>query len=145
VCSFGNVPFDRPRWVVALPGTDSLVPPKEFPKMPEVMVTLDCASEDRLGALLGPAKKAKELIWIDHHASNPGAGTIPFIDSKASSTAEMVFRLMQRMGGEIPAPAAACLYAGVVTDTGRFQYEATSPETLRLAAELRTHPFDHAK
>ena len=45
----------------------------------------------------------------------------------------------------ITASAAACLYAGVVTDTGRFQYEATSPETLRLAAELRTHPFDHAR
>src|SRR5438105_1300806 len=56
----------------------------------------------------------------------------------------MVYRLMRRMGGEIPATAAACLYAGVVTDTGRFQYEATSPETLRLASELRTYEFDHA-
>ena len=40
---------------------------------------------------------------------------------------------------------AACLYAGVVTDTGRFQYEATTPETLRVASVLRTHPFDHAR
>src|SRR5213083_967241 len=71
VCSFGNVPFDRPRWVEALPRADFLVPPNEFPKAPEVMITLDCASEDRLGALLGAARKAKELIWIDHHASNP--------------------------------------------------------------------------
>jgi phosphoesterase RecJ-like protein len=144
-CSYGNVPFEHPRWVDALPGAGSLVPPSEFPKAPEVMVTLDCASSDRLGALLGAANKAKELIWIDHHVSNEGAGTIPVIDPHASSTAEMVFRLMQRMGGEIPAGAAACLYAGIVTDTGRFQYEATSPETLRLAAELRTHPFDHAR
>jgi phosphoesterase RecJ-like protein len=38
-----------------------------------------------------------------------------------------------------------CLYAGLVTDTGRFQYEAVGPETLRLAADLREHPFDHAR
>jgi phosphoesterase RecJ-like protein len=49
------------------------------------------------------------------------------------------------MGGELPDSAAACLYAGIVTDTGRFQYEATSPETLRVAAALRAHPFDHAR
>jgi phosphoesterase RecJ-like protein len=40
---------------------------------------------------------------------------------------------------------AVCLYAGLVTDTGRFQYQATTPDTLRLAAELREFPFDHAK
>ncbi len=40
--------------------------------------------------------------------------------------------------------SAVCLYAGLVTDTGRFQYEATTPQTLRLAARLREHPFDHA-
>ena len=49
------------------------------------------------------------------------------------------------MGGELTDEAAACLYAGLVTDTGRFQYEATTPETLRLAATLREHPFDHAR
>jgi len=145
VCSYGNVPFEQPRWVEALPGSDVLIPPNEFPKVPPVMVTLDCASTDRLGALLGCANKAKELIWIDHHVSNEGAGTIPVIDPKASSTAEMVYRLMRHMGGDIPPSAAACLYAGIVTDTGRFQYEATSPETLRLAAELRSHDFDHAE
>jgi phosphoesterase RecJ-like protein len=145
VCSYGNVPFEQARWVEALPGADALVPPNEFPRTPDVMVTLDCASTDRLGALLGSAKRAKELIWIDHHVSNEGAGTIPVIDPTASSTAEMVFRLMKRMGGDIPVSAAACLYAGIVTDTGRFQYQNTSPETLRLAAELRTHAFDHAR
>ena len=144
VCSFGNSPFELPRWVKALPPTDAIVPPEEFPKAPAMMVTLDCASLDRLGALVGASQKAQEVIWIDHHVSNEGLGTIPVIDPKASSTAEMVYSLMKVMGGDIPADAAACLYAGVVTDTGRFQYESTSPETLRLASELRTHDFDHA-
>jgi hypothetical protein len=33
----------------------------------------------------------------------------------------------------------------LITDTGRFQYEAATPDTLRLAARLREHPFDHAR
>jgi bifunctional oligoribonuclease and PAP phosphatase NrnA len=144
VGSFGNSPFELPRWVTSLPGTDMIVPPEEFPKRPALMVTLDCASLDRLGALVGASQKAAEVIWIDHHVSNEGLGTIPVIDPRASSTAEMVYRLMGVMGGDVPADAAACLYAGVVTDTGRFQYEATSPDTLRLASELRQHDFDHA-
>ena len=145
VCSFGNVPFELPRWVHVLPASDAVVPPDEFPRAPAVLVTLDCASVDRLGALVGAMEKAEHVIWIDHHVSNEGPGTIPVIDPEASSTAEIVYRLMRRMGGEIPASAATSLYAGVVTDTGRFQYQATSPDTLRLGAELRTFPFDHAR
>jgi bifunctional oligoribonuclease and PAP phosphatase NrnA len=145
VCSYGNDPFEQAPWVGALPGTDGLVAPREFPKDPAVLVTLDSASIDRLGQLAPVVARAGTVVWIDHHVSNEGAGTIRLIDPAASSTAEVVFRLMKRMGGDIPVEAAACLYAGIVTDTGRFQYEATSAETLRLAAELRAYPFDHAR
>lgn len=145
VCSFGNEPLELPRWAAALPGTDLLVAPREFPRSPEVMVTLDCAAPDRLGSLAAAASRAGEVIWIDHHVSNAGAGTIPVIDPAASSTAEMVFRLVERMGGGISDDAAMCLYAGIVTDTGRFQYRATTPEVLRVAAALREHPFDHVR
>jgi bifunctional oligoribonuclease and PAP phosphatase NrnA len=145
LCSYGNDPFDHPRWVAELPGADALVPPKRFPKRPDVVVTLDCASEDRLGNILPLVQRARELVWIDHHATNPGLGTVPVLDPSASSTAELVWRLFRRMGGEIPTEAAMCLYAGLVTDTGRFQYRATTPATLRLAAELREFPFDHTR
>jgi phosphoesterase RecJ-like protein len=134
VCSFPNEPFDPPRWVSLLPGTDALVPPREFPKQPPVMVTCDVASMDRLGMLAPAAVRATTLVWIDHHVSNDGLGTIPLIDPRASSTAEIVWRLLKEMGGEIPLETAICLYAGVVTDTGRFQYEAVTPDTLRLGA-----------
>jgi bifunctional oligoribonuclease and PAP phosphatase NrnA len=145
VCSFGNEPLELPRWAHLLPGSESVVAPHAFPRAPDVMVTLDCASFDRLGALTGAASRARQLVWIDHHVSNDGLGTIPLIDPAASSTAEMVFRLTQRIGGPLPDGAAVCLYAGLVTDTGRFQYRATTPEVLRVAARLREHPFDHAE
>jgi len=145
VCSFPNDPFDVPRWATMLPGHETLVPPGEFPREPAVLVTCDTASMDRLSMLAASAVRAKTLIWIDHHVSNQGHGTIPLIDPRASSTAEIVWRLVREMGGEIPIETAVCLYAGLVTDTGRFQYEAVRPDTLRLGAELREFPFEHTR
>jgi phosphoesterase RecJ-like protein len=145
ICSFPNEPLDPPRWAALLPGAERLVEASAFPAAPAVMVTCDCASIDRLGSLEQSATRATELIWIDHHRSNDGLGTIPLIDPTASSTCEVVYRLTSAIGGELPDATALCLYAGLVTDTGRFQYEATTPETLRMAAVLREHDFDHAR
>jgi phosphoesterase RecJ-like protein len=143
ICSFPNEPLDPPRWAALLPGIDRLVQAAAFPRDPEVMVTCDCASADRLGRLQASADRARELVWIDHHRSNDGLGTIPLIDPAASSTCEMIVRLIAEMGGGMSDETAMCLYAGLVTDTGKFQYEATRPETLRVAADLREHDFDH--
>jgi phosphoesterase RecJ-like protein len=145
ICSFPNEPFDVPRWALMLPGNEALVPPGEFPKDPSVMVTCDVASMDRLSMLGGPAVRAKTLIWIDHHVTNEGLGSIPLVDPRASSTCELVWRLVKETGVEASIETAMCVYAGLVTDTGRFQYEAVRPDTLRLAAELREFPFDHAR
>lgn len=144
ICSFPNEPFELPRWALELPGREALVEPTAFPKEPAVMVTCDVASMDRLGMLTPSANRAGELIWIDHHRSNDGLGTVPLVDPEASSTCEIVFRLSKTIGGDLSDEAATCLYAGIVTDTGRFQYQAVRPETLRVAAELREHAFDHA-
>jgi phosphoesterase RecJ-like protein len=144
ICSYGNEPLDVPRWASLLPGSEHLVAPGEFPPEPPVMVTCDCGSFDRLAALGGPASRAGELIWIDHHVSNDGSGTVRLVDGAASSTCELVFRLIDAMGGDLDSDVAVCLYAGLVTDTGRFQYQATTPATLRMAARLREHDFDHA-
>jgi phosphoesterase RecJ-like protein len=144
-CAFPNEPATIPSWANALPGLDLLVAAKDFPDAPALMVTCDCASFDRLGVLGAAATRAEELIWIDHHRSNDGYGTIRLVDPDASSTCELVARLIDEIGGEMSDASAICLYAGLVTDTGRFQYEAATPETLRLAARLREHPFDHAR
>jgi phosphoesterase RecJ-like protein len=143
-CSFPNPLAELPRWASSLPGRELLVEPDAFPEAPPVMVTCDCASFDRLGALGRAADAATELIWIDHHRSNDGRGTIRLVEPTASSTCEIAAELIDAIGGDMSDGSAMCLYAGLVTDTGRFQYEAAGPSTLRLAARLREHPFDHA-
>jgi bifunctional oligoribonuclease and PAP phosphatase NrnA len=108
-----------------------------------VLVALDTAAPDRLGPLAANAGRSECVIVVDHHRTNPGFGSIVLLDPNASSTAEMVVRLIKAVGGTLSEEIAPCLYAGVITDTGRFQYESTSPETLEVAAELRSYDFDH--
>jgi phosphoesterase RecJ-like protein len=113
-----------------------LVPPAEFPADPDVMVTFDVASVDRLGELESAAARAGELIVVDHHASNPGFGTINLIEPSAAASAQLAYRLILELGWPIDEVVATCLLTGLVTDTGRFQYGNTSPETLRAAADM---------
>jgi bifunctional oligoribonuclease and PAP phosphatase NrnA len=138
-------PSELPRWVDALPGREHLVAPGGVPKRPAVLVTLDAADVGRLDGLAHLVERSGAVICIDHHRTNPGFGTVNLIDPDASATAELVFRLIERMGGDLTPEVAACLYAGMVTDTGRFQFENASPEVLRIAARLREEAFDHAR
>jgi phosphoesterase RecJ-like protein len=121
-----------------LPGLDLASPPADFPEAPEVMVTFDCGSVQRLGDLAFPAKAAKTLVVLDHHASNDRYGSINVVDTEAAATAVVVRELARRLGWELTRDAALCLYTGLVTDTGRFQYDNTTPEVFALAEELAT-------
>lgn len=136
VASFGDLPFEIPRILRFLPGADLLSPPDVFPERPQVMVTFDAASADRLGLLEASASAAEELIVLDHHASNTGFGTVNLIDQGAAATAVLACDLIDRLGVEISRDIALGLYAGLVTDTGSFRYSATSPWVHRLAARL---------
>src|SRR5438105_3941525 len=119
-----------------LPGLDLVTKPADFPEAPPVMVTFDCGSLDRLNELAEPAREAGELIVVDHHATNESYGSINLLDADAAASAVMVYRLAKRLGWPLNRDVAVCLYTGIVTDTGRFQYSNTSPEVLEIATEL---------
>lgn len=119
-----------------LPGLEVLVPPERFPGAPEVMVTFDCGSLSRLGELAEAARRAGELIVVDHHVSNDRYGTINVVDPDAAASAVLARRLIAELGLELTDDVATCLYVGLVCDTGRFQYPSTTPAVFDLAAEL---------
>jgi len=73
---------------------------------------------------------------IDHHVSNERFGVVNYIDPDASSSSEMVHRLIKELGLEISPACAEYIYSGILTDTGRFRFSNTSPSALRSAAEL---------
>jgi len=119
-----------------LPGLSSATKPGDFPAEPDVMMTFDCGSLDRLGDLRDAAVAAKSLVVLDHHATNSCFGTVNVVDTEAAATAVVVRRLATRLDWKLTRDAAICLYTGLVTDTGRFQYSNTTPEVFALAEEL---------
>lgn len=132
--SFGE-PFVVPDTYRFLP-LDLLVAPGKVDPEPSVAVAFDAGSLDRLGSLAPVAKKAGDLVVVDHHVSNTRFGTINLIDADAAASAEVALRLIDALGWTVDQVVATCLHTGLVTDTGRFQYSNTTPATLRAAARL---------
>jgi bifunctional oligoribonuclease and PAP phosphatase NrnA len=99
------------------------------------IVFLDCGNIDRM-----PVDFLQEdglhILNIDHHHDNTRFGTVNLVCSVASCTAEIVWRLAKELGAGITPRIADALYTGLVTDTGRFMYENTTPTAHRMAAEL---------
>lgn len=89
-------------------------------------------------------KLGEKLIKIDHHPNDEPYGDLVWVDTKASSCSEMIteFALMFPNELTLNTSAARLLYAGIVGDTGRFLYPATTARTLEIAADLRRYPFD---
>jgi len=133
--SFPNPFIIAPHYQL-LPGLELLTPPAEVPTEPEVMVTFDCGSLDRLGDLEPNAKAAHELVVIDHHISNTRDGSINVIDPDAAASGWIALQLIDGLGLPLNRDAAVCLYAALVCDTGRFQYDTTTPAVFDMARRL---------
>ncbi|MBX5468281.1 MAG: bifunctional oligoribonuclease/PAP phosphatase NrnA [Thermoleophilaceae bacterium] len=99
------------------------------------VVFLDCGNIDRMPVDFLQQGRL-HIVNIDHHHDNTRFGTVNLVDARASCTAEIVFRIARELGVEITTPIADALYVALVTDTGRFMYQNTTPEAHRMAAEL---------
>ena len=98
------------------------------------VVFLDCGNIDRNSASV--LRDGAHLLNIDHHHDNTRFGTINHIVPDASCTAEIVWELMHGLDVRPTAEVAEGLYVGLITDTGRFMYENTTPRAHHMAAEL---------
>ncbi|MEE6638992.1 bifunctional oligoribonuclease/PAP phosphatase NrnA [Limosilactobacillus pontis] len=79
-----------------------------------------------------------ELIKIDHHPNDEPFGDLMWVEPDASSCSEMIYAFYQHFAKELKLPkqAASALYAGIIGDTGRFLYPATTPRTMLVAGAL---------
>ena len=105
----------------------------------DLFIVVDC-SKDRTGDAEKFFGAAKRTINIDHHISNPGTGDDIYIVPDASSACELVYDTLDP--SKIDVEIAKALYTGMVTDTGVFKYNNTSPKTMRVVAELISYGFD---
>jgi len=127
-------PLEGP--LTRLKDTDRMVsrvhPDTEF----DVVVALDCAEKERLGDFVKYLGLHTLSVNIDHHQTNDGFADINLIAPTASSTGELVFRILKKAGFSICTDVASNLFAAVQTDTGSFRYTNTTPEAMRMGAEL---------
>ncbi|UVE95614.1 bifunctional oligoribonuclease/PAP phosphatase NrnA [Dietzia sp. B32] len=136
-----------PEALGVIPGTDRVVPLEQVPAHDGLVVTLDCASPDRVGRWDRLAAAATEVLVVDHHGSNPGFGSHILLDPSAASTATLVLDVLDAGGFPLDEETATSLYAGLVTDTGSFRWGgAASHETARrlLAAGAESSELTHA-
>jgi phosphoesterase RecJ-like protein len=114
---------------------ESLVgtPPADLDE--RVVVFLDCGNIDRMPVDF-LRRSGVHILNIDHHHDNTRFGTVNLVVPEASCTAEIVFGLAKELGAELTLEVAEALYIGLVTDTGRFMYENTTPKAHQMAAEL---------
>src|SRR4029079_14848979 len=127
-------PAELPESLQSLPGGHLLVAPQAMRRDPDLVVTVDIPSVNRLGALSELADPDREVLVIDHHASNQLFGTANYVDPSADSTTMLVAELLDAWGKPIDVAVAHCLYAGLTTDTGSFRW--ASARAHRLAARL---------
>ncbi|MEM1441212.1 MAG: bifunctional oligoribonuclease/PAP phosphatase NrnA [Verrucomicrobiota bacterium] len=115
----------------------SRVEPENAIRSPDLVIALDSAGRDRISA--GVWTQIDEQVIVvnmDHHVSNPGFGSLNYVDTDSPATGQLVYQLAEAAGWKVPAKAAAHLYAAISTDTGSFRYPATSSETMRIGACL---------
>ncbi|KAA1251090.1 bifunctional oligoribonuclease/PAP phosphatase NrnA [Mycobacterium simiae] len=139
--SFGE-PATLPESLAALPGGHLLVRPDAMSRDVDLAVTVDVPSVRRLGELSDLASPGREVLVIDHHASNTAFGTANFIDLSADSTTMMIADLLDAWGKPIEVDVAHCIFAGLTTDTGSFRW--ASARGYRLAARLVEIGVDNA-
>ncbi len=119
-----------------LPAAQNIVHTSGDLEQYDAAFVLDCSELERVGDQAEKLSKIKKLINIDHHISNGGFCEIKLIDAQASSTGELIYRLMKEMSVQMTKDICTNLYAAILTDTGGFRYSNTRHGALWAAATL---------
>lgn len=123
-------------WFYYIPGAKEVgceIPKGEF----DTLVALDCGDISRFGdAFRAALEKHPRIVNIDHHYSNSLFGVLNWVDDQASSTCEMVYKLLLELKIKANRDMASALLTGIMADTGSFRFRSTSASTFRVAAEL---------
>lgn len=126
-----------PETLAFLPEQELLLRPENSNATFDLAIALDTANKARLGEnVIARMESASRWINIDHHISNELYGDIQHIDTESPATGQIVFELIRACGYPLTDAARDNLYVAISTDTGSFQYPATTARTYEVAAEL---------
>jgi bifunctional oligoribonuclease and PAP phosphatase NrnA len=100
------------------------------------VITVDVPTLSRLERVAHLVPRDAAILKIDHHPSDDHFGRFNYVDTAASSTAELVYRLCVGLGLSFDAALGTWIYTGIAFDTGRFRFSSTTPDALIIAGEM---------
>ena len=100
------------------------------------VITVDVPTLSRLERVARLIPRDAAILKIDHHPSDDDFGEFNYVDTAASSTAELVYHLCVGLGVPFDAALGTWLYTGIAFDTGRFRFSSTTPNALIIAGEM---------
>lgn len=111
-----------------------------YNEMPErdfdICFVLDVGEFRRAGKAITGNERVGRFINIDHHLGCENFGIYNLIDSKASATAALIYRVIKAAGDEPDYATALCIYTAILSDTGSFHYSNSDPEAFAIAGEM---------
>ena len=122
-----------------LEGVDELIPVRKLRRQRgfDLFIAVDNSSFARMPPEVRPVAEKLRTICIDHHVTNDGTfGDVQIVVPDASSTGEIILDFARWNGWRLDRAVAEALWVAMITDSGRFAYDSTTPATLRAAAEL---------
>lgn len=119
-----------------LPGIDEMIPAAEYDKTPDAFIAVDISEEKRLGAGYAVMQRCPQSFCVDHHPAKSRIADYLYSDPSAAAACMLVWDLIGEMGIEPNADVAQCLYTGLMTDTGRFQFQNADAKSFRYAADM---------
>ncbi|NOY88093.1 MAG: bifunctional oligoribonuclease/PAP phosphatase NrnA [FCB group bacterium] len=102
----------------------------------DAAVILECPNIQRVGESHKYLNGDIQIINIDHHRDNELFGKVNWINIKASSVGEMVYEYFEDIDFKVDKYIAEQLYTAIMTDSGRFRFNTTSPRTMEIAGKL---------
>ena len=125
---------DSSDYLAFLGPDDAPLPDSEYADA--LLIVTDTATPERISNKR--YELAKEIIKIDHHINISPYGVLAWVEDWRSSTCEMIAYFYETFKNELKLDkeAATYIFTGLVTDSGRFRYEATTGDTLRIGGML---------
>lgn len=117
-----------------LSGAESVVTSIESGRTFDVIFVLDVGELRR--AQLDVRPMCKTLINVDHHPFSEDFGDIYYLDTTASATAAILYRVIKELGHPFSVEVATCLYTAILSDTGSFRYSSANGEAFAIASEM---------
>lgn len=119
-----------------LPGAQDLVPAVSFDGPCESFIAVDVPTPERLGDAARLQAQAAFTVTVDHHAVPQAMSQLSYTDPDAASTTMLVWHLAALLGCDRDKLIATCAYTGLMTDTGRFQYQNADGAAFTAGAEM---------